>query len=138
MSMKLVLKVPIFLLVVAFLCLAPIIPLNLALSSDLPQIEADVTLGEDEVEAIVSQARGGKFVNLIEVLDGQVNAPFTGVSVIQPENIPYPGSVEDQSDVVVGYGRCSGTVRLDCNGYRVFLKREGDSWKVVERSYYAT
>ena len=138
MKLTLAKKVLISFLVVVFLCIAPVIPLNVALRNDLPRIEADSTLKDDEVQAIVSKARGGKFVSLIEVLNGQVNAPFTGVDVILPENVPYSGSVEDQSDVVIGYGYCSGTIRADCNGYRVYLKREGDSWKVVQRSYYST
>lgn len=139
MSANLIPKILVTVVGIVATALLPVIPIDFVLRDDLPSLEADDALAADDVEAIVTEARGGKFVNLVGILIGTVNEPFTGVSIIDPENIPYDGSVEDRSDVVVGHGTCIvGSVPLACSGYRVYLRREGDGWEVVERVDYIT
>ena len=127
-------KILLALLAIACIALAPIVPVQFVLGDDLPEVDADKSINPDDVREIVIQARGGKFVNLIEIANGTVNAPFTYVSLIRPEDVPYEGSVEDRSDVVVGYGNCApGALIAHCAGHKVYLQRVAGGWKVVER-----
>ena len=132
-------KIMIALVGIVAIAILPVIPIDFVLRDDLPSIEADDALAADDVDAIVTEARGGKFVNLVETLSGRVNEPFTGVSIIGPQNIPYEGSAEDRSDVVVGYGTCvAGSFQPHCSGYNVYLRRTDDGWEIVERINYIT
>lgn len=135
MKQRLASKVLTIFVVAAFVGFAPIIPIQLVLKDNLPPIVAEAAIDSDDVDQIVTQARGGKFVTLIELLDGTVNAPYTHVSLIQPENVPYEGSVEDRSDVVVSYRKCApGAIIAHCAGHRVYLRRTRNAWKVVEEA----
>ena len=129
-----VLKYVILIIIALALLQLPIIPIEAVLDDDLPAVSVDGSLSGDEAAEIVRTARGGDFVSALEAFTGIVNQPFTYVSVIGPENIPYDGSIEDLSDVVVGYGWHSGP--MSGGGYAVFLKRTEGRWEVIQRSSY--
>lgn len=139
MSQHLATKVVLALLAAGLFVRAPVVPIQVALKDDLPEVEADESLSSNEVEQIVMLARGGSFVNLVEIASGRVNAPFTHVSLIRPESVPYEGSVEDRSDVVVGYETCvPSAIIAHCAGYNVYLRRTATGWKVVEKGDWIT
>ena len=139
MRQRVATKTVLALLAVAFIAFAPIVPIQVVLKHDLPEVEADESINPDDVRQIVIQARGGKFVNLIEIANGTVNAPFTHMSLVGPENVPYEGSVEDRSDIIVSYGNCApGALIAHCAGYKVYLKRTSNGWTVVERTDWIT
>jgi len=124
---------------IVFIVFAPVVPIQAVLKNDLPEVEAREPIDSVDVQQIVTQARGGKFVSLIEIANGTVNAPFTYVSPVGSGNVPYEGSVEDRSDVVVGYGNCAPSALIaHCAGYRVYLKRTSNGWKVVEKTDWIT
>jgi hypothetical protein len=139
MSQRVAIKLFLVLLAVGFIVLAPVVPIQVVLKDDLPEIEADESLSSNEVDQIVRHARGGNFVNLVEIAKGTVNAPFTHVSLIRSDNVPYEGSIEDRSDVIVSYGTCApSAIIAHCAGYKVYLRRTSSGWKVVEKSDWIT
>jgi len=119
--------------------LAPVIPIHFVLKRGLPIVQSDSSLSREEVAAAVTTARGGDFVSALQVWRGDVNAPFTYIVEIGPENIPYEGSLESQSDIIVGYGDCGRTDwQMHCASYRVYLKRTPNGWKVVSKAFEMT
>ena len=137
MGRRIAKRIVLGIVVVLLVAIAPVVPIQVVLDADLPAVTGDEPLTSDEIEQIVIQARGGRFLNLVEIADGRVNAPFTHVSTIGPNDSPYDGSVEDRSDVVIGHGAC-GDGPMSCSGYKVFLRRTSSGWQVVERVRWMT
>jgi hypothetical protein len=134
MNIKLVFKITSGLLVIASLFLLPVIPVSIALKEELPEISVSPEISNEDAVAIIIEARGGNFVSVNEVLAGVVNQPFTYINIINPENVPYPGSIESKADVVIGHGWQVDS--MSGGGYKVLLKKSDSGWVVIQRSEY--